>query len=91
MWGHGEEVSQRTNPHLYKLWRGPGQRSQCCSEYIGKGVRVYPGAQGNVLFFGGGKRFWTDCLYSSLPTEDEQAGWMKEESPGASFGECQCV
>jgi hypothetical protein len=33
----------------------------------------------DVLF--GGKRFWTDYLYSLLPTEDGQAGWMKEEPP----------
>ncbi len=49
---------------------------------------MYPGAQGNIRF--GGKRFWTDCLYSSLPTEDEQAGWMKEEPPVIHAGECQC-
>jgi len=30
---------------------------------------------------GGGKRFWTDCLYSPLQTEDGQAGWLKEEPP----------
>jgi putative transposase len=29
----------------------------------------------------GGKRFWTDCLYSPLQTEDGQAGWLKEEPP----------
>jgi putative transposase len=44
-----------------------------------KARAMYPGAQGNIRF--AGKRFWTDCLYSSLPTEDGQAGWMKEEPP----------
>ena len=48
---------------------------------------MYPGAQGNIRF--AGKRFWTDCLYSSLPTEDEQVGWMKEEPPSIYGGECQ--
>ena len=37
----------------------------------------------------GGKRFWTDCLYSSIQTDDEQAGWMKEEPPVIYAGECQ--
>ena len=48
---------------------------------------MYPGAQGNILF--GGKRFWTDCLYSPLLTEDGQAGWLKEEPPVFEAGECQ--
>jgi len=56
---------------------------------LAKAEAGYPGAQRNILFFGGGKRFWTDCLSSSLPTEDEQAGWLKEEPPVIYAGECQ--
>ena len=52
MWGDGQEVSLSTYPHLYKLWCGLRQRSQCRAEYPGKGIRTYPGAQGNVLFAG---------------------------------------
>ena|SRR5437016_175823 len=87
MWNTGEEVSECAHPHLYKLWCGLGERSQCSPQYPGKGTSLYPGAQGNIRF--AGKRFWTDCLYSSLPTEDEQAGWMKEEPPSIYGGECQ--
>src|SRR6266566_1552657 len=91
MRSNGEEVSQCAHTHLYKLWCGPGQRSECCIEYSGKGPRMYPGAQGNILFFGGGKRFWTDCLYSHAQTGYEQAGWMKEEPPSIYGGECQTL
>src|SRR5947209_17334280 len=89
MRGNSQEVSQCAHTYLYKLWYGHGQRLQCRSEYSGKGVRTYPGAQGNILFRGGGKCFWTDCLYSSLLTEDEQVCWMKEEPPVLEPGECQ--
>ena len=50
-------------------------------------MSMYPGAQGNIRF--GGKRFWTDCLYPSIQTDDGQAGWMKEEPPVIYAGECQ--
>ncbi len=46
----------------------PQFTSQDCSE----GMRTYPGAQGNGRAYLV-KRFWIGCLYSSLPTEDEQA------------------
>ncbi len=49
---------------------------------------MYRGAHGNGRA-GLVKRFWTDCLYSSLPTEDEQAGWMKEEPPSIYGRGCQ--
>src|SRR6266566_2657095 len=74
-----------------RTFRSFTKRPQCRPEYSGKGFSMYPGAQGNILFFGGGKRFWTDCLYSSLPTEDEQAGWLKEEPPVIYAGECQTL
>src|SRR2546430_17367603 len=84
MWRYREEVAECAYPQLYSLWRSTGQRSQCCEEHPGKGISLYPGAQGNIRF--AGKRFWTDCLYSSLPTEDEQAGWLKEEPPSIYGG-----
>jgi hypothetical protein len=37
------------------------------------------------------KRFWTDCLYSSLQTEDEQTGWLKEEPPSFMAGSVRIV
>jgi hypothetical protein len=53
--------------------------------------RPYPGAQGNVRTpvrgtGNAGKRFWTVYLYSPLPVEDEQVGWMKEEPPSFMAG-----
>jgi hypothetical protein len=87
VWHTDEEVSLCANPHLYKLWSGTRQRSQCRSEHPGKGISMYPGAQGNIRL--AGKRFWTDCLYSYTHTGYEQAGWMKEEPPAFDAGECQ--
>ena len=77
---------------------GGGRMKKGCSavprqpstlQHPGKSFSMYPGAQGNILFFGGGKRFWTDCLYSYTQTGYEQAGWMKEEPPSMYGGECQ--
>ena len=89
MWSTGEEVSECAHPHLYQLWCGLGERSQCSTQYPGKGTRIYLGAQGNILF--GGQRFWTDCLYSYTHTGYGQAGWMKEEPPSMYGGECQYI
>jgi putative transposase len=36
------------------------------------------------------QRFWTEVHKPAQAIVFRQVGWMKEESPGASFGECQC-
>src|SRR2546425_1155874 len=83
-----QEIAECAYTHLSKLWRGPGQRSQCRVKHLSKGIRTYRRACGNGrarLV----KRFWTDCLYSSLRKGDEQADWMKEEPSSMYGGECQ--
>src|SRR5947199_4078055 len=88
VWNAREEIPKYAYAYLSELWSGAGQRSQCRSQYPGKRIRTSRCAHGNRRT-GLVKRFWTDCLYSFLPTEDEQAGWMKEEPPVIYAGECQ--
>ena len=49
----------------------------------------YRRADGNGFRFAGTNRFGTDRLYGCVRKSTRHSGWMNEESPGASFGECQ--
>jgi hypothetical protein len=81
--------------HNYAVYSSRDVRERQ-AEYLGTGIRPYPGAQGNVRTpvrgtGNAGKRFWTVYLYSPLPAEDEQVGWMKEEPPSFMAGSVRRV
>ncbi len=88
VWHTRQKVSKRAYPYLSWVWHCARQRSQCRAGHTGKGFRTYRGAHGNRRA-GLVKRFWTDCLYSPIYTDGEQAGWLKEEPSAFDAAECQ--
>jgi putative transposase len=94
LWIPGQENPVAADPCVSFLWAGTGPGRERCAEYPGccpggSSPAPYRRAGGNGFRFAGTKRFGTNRLYGCVRKSTSQTGWMNEESPGFSRGECQ--